>query len=232
MRPRMIIVLVLMAGMVSLSGCARKPIQQDPEAEKKVPTPIQPLIVQEPRPSKGSIYLAGNSVKLFQDGKAYRVGDLLTVIIDEQTTAQKSANTSASKEQGIEFESPELFGGPVTYNEKEILSATVSQGSEFSGEGSSAQSNSLSGNITVVVADVLPNGNLLVRGEKKLSLNQGSEYIQLTGIVRPTDVKPDNTIESYRVANAEIAYSGEGVISDANSMGWQARFFTGPLWPF
>ena len=105
-------------------------------------------------------------------------------------------------------------------------------GNDFSGDGASSLSNSLSGSITVFVAEVMPNGNLVIRGEKKLTLNQGDEYIRVTGIVRPMDVTPDNTIASTKVANAEIFYSGDGSINDANRMGWLARFFNGSMWPF
>ncbi|MEJ2592686.1 MAG: flagellar basal body L-ring protein FlgH, partial [Candidatus Thiodiazotropha sp.] len=96
----------------------------------------------------------------------------------------------------------------------------------------SAQSNKLSGNITVTVVEVLPNRNLYVRGEKRIGINQGYEYVRLAGIVRPQDITPENTVESTRIADPTISYVGEGALADANSMGWLARFFNSVLFPF
>jgi flagellar L-ring protein precursor FlgH len=90
----------------------------------------------------------------------------------------------------------------------------------------------LSGNITVTVIEVLPNRNLYVRGEKRIGINQGNEYIRLSGIVRPEDITPQNTIESTRIADPTIVYVGEGMVADANTMGWLARFFNSVLFPF
>jgi flagellar L-ring protein precursor FlgH len=102
----------------------------------------------------------------------------------------------------------------------------------FEGEADASQSNSLSGAITVTIADVLPNGNLVVRGEKWLTLNQGEEFIQVSGIVRPQDVTTANTVLSTQIADARITYSGKGTLADSNRMGWLARFFNSPVWPF
>ena len=228
-------VILCIAALGILAGCAQVPEKKPVEVRKRAPVPmIEPTALVESRPSltQGGIYRAGTSINLLQDGKTYREGDLITVMIEENTRSQINSNTSTSKEQSIDFEPPELFGGPVTFRDQQILSANVNQGNEFSGEGSSTQNSNLRGNITVVVTDIMPNGNMVVEGRKALSLNQGNEFIQLTGMIRPTDVKPDNTIESFRVANAQIVYGGEGVIADANRMGWQARFFNGPMWPF
>jgi flagellar L-ring protein precursor FlgH len=215
---------LLTAAITSLSGCASNSAKE----ERADYAPTYPVAAQMPQDNSGSIYKAGFGVRLFEDSKAHRIGDLLTVTLLEKTQAQKSASTSTAKDQNIGFNAPTLFGGqPVN-----SLSASVGMGSDFTGDGASSQSNSLSGSITVFVSQVLPNGNLVVRGEKKLTLNQGDEYIRITGIVRPMDVNPDNTVPSTKVANAEIIYSGDGAISDANSMGWLARFFNGKLWPF
>lgn len=219
---------VLAIALATTGGCASTGVKENAAAY----APTYPVAEQMPRDHSGSIYKAGFGVRLFEDTKAHRVGDLITVMLSESTKAQKNASTTTAKEQNIDFPSPTLFGGPVIYNGKEILNNSVGMGNDFSGDGASSQSNSLSGSITVFVAQVLPNGNLVVRGEKKLTLNQGDEYIRITGIVRPMDVSPDNTVSSTKVANAEIIYSGDGAISDANSMGWLARFFNGPLWPF
>ncbi len=113
------------------------------------------------------------------------------------------------------------------------LSASLNGGTrEFESTGDADQSNSLSGNITVSIAEVLPNGVLRVRGEKWLTLNRGDEYIRLSGLVRPEDIAPDNTVQSTRLADARISYSGTGEVHDANAMGWLAKFFISPIWPF
>ena len=221
-------IIVLGALLASLGGCATN----SPRDNRVEFAPTYPVAMQIPKDNSGSIYKAGFGVSLFEDTKAHRVGDLITVMLSESTKAQKSASTSSSKDQNIDFPTPTLLGQPVDYNGRAILNNQVDMGNEFDGDGSSSQSNSLSGSITVFVSQVLPNGNLVIRGEKKLTLNQGDEYIRLTGIVRPMDVSPENTISSTKVANAEIFYSGDGAINDANRMGWLARFFNGPLWPF
>ena len=102
----------------------------------------------------------------------------------------------------------------------------------FDGAGGSEQSNSLKGDITVTVAAVYPNGNMLIKGEKVMHLNQGSEVIRISGIVRPADVTPKNTVFSTQIADVQITYAGDGAVADSNEQGWLARFFNSPLWPF
>ena len=109
---------------------------------------------------------------------------------------------------------------------------TLSSERDFSGSGDSAQSNSLDGEIAVMVTDILPNGTLVVRGEKLIGLNQGSEYIRLSGLVRPQDVSSDNIVFSRKLANARIYYGGGGVIAEANTKGWLSRLFDSPMFPF
>jgi flagellar L-ring protein FlgH len=194
--------------------------------------PAFPVAAEAPKPTNGAIYQAGFSRNMFEDSRARGVGDLLTVTLTEKTNAQKKASTSTAKDSTISLGTPSIFGAPVLHNGNDILTAGVANGNEFTGDGSSAQSNSLTGSITVFVANVLPNGNLVVRGEKRLTLNTGDEYVRLSGIVRPEDIAPDNTIDSTKVANAEILYSGNGAIADSNRQGWLGRFFNSPLWPF
>lgn len=195
-------------------------------------TPTMPEPVAAPAENNGSIYHSRNNRFLFEDLKARRVGDLITVILDESTNAAKTATTNTSKDSSVDLPGPTIAGLPVTHNGRPLLSASMDSASSFSGSGDSSQSNSLSGNITVTVAQVLTNGNLVVRGEKLLTLNNGSEIIRISGIVRPHDVTPDNTVESTQIANANITYSGRGAVADSNRQGWLARFFSGPLWPF
>ena len=188
---------------------------------KVAPTPIK----------MGGIYQGQASSFIFEDMKARRVGDVLTIVLSESTNASKSATTSTKKENTSDTGIPSVFGGPVTHNGRNLLGATLDTSHEFTGEGDSEQSNTLSGTITVTVAEVYPNGNLFVRGQKLLYLNQGEEYIQISGIVRQADVGPRNTVASSLLADARITYSGTGAVADSNKMGWLARFFNSSLWP-
>ena len=119
----------------------------------------------------------------------------------------------------------------MTANGLEFLGASVDANRDFSGTGNASQSNSLSGSLSVVVTEQLPNGLLVIIGEKRLRLNQGDEILKISGLVRPEDIQPDNTIASTRVANASISYSGRGALADANAKGWLARFFDSAWWP-
>lgn len=185
-----------------------------------------------PAPANGSIYQAGRDASLFSNATARNVGDLLTIRLEERTSASKSATTSTSKTTSTRVPGPTIGGRPVTVNGVPILETDLGSEHSFDGEGDSAQSNQLSGSVTVTVVGRVGNGNLLVRGQKWLALNQGKEFIRVEGIVRAIDVEPDNSVPSWRVADAKIAYGGRGALEDANSMGWLARFFQSPLMPF
>lgn len=210
-----------------LSACTTVIHKSDPHYAPVVPKPSQ----YEPV-NNGAIYQAHTAMPLFEDLKARRVGDVLTVILAEKTNASKSASTSTKKESSNDAGTPTVLGRPVTKGGTNILGTTLESAHEFTGSGDSEQSNSLTGTISVTVAEVHPNGNLFVRGQKSLNLNRGDEYIQISGIVRPIDIGPDNTIVSTLIADARIAYSGRGELADANTMGWLARFFNSVLWPF
>ncbi len=229
--------LVLVIGCALLLGaCASVPQPKDDYRA------TMPAAYVSKAPENGSIYQAARDVRLFEDVKARRIGDVITVILSESTSASKSAKTTADKDQDTTIAAPNIFGAtptfnlpgvlPLSSNRNNTLEAGLSATRAFDGEADSSQSNSLSGAITVTISDVLPNGNLVVRGEKWLTLNQGEEYIRISGIVRPQDINPNNSILSTQIGDARIAYSGKGFMHDANSMGWLARFFNGPLWPF
>ena len=180
--------------------------------------------------TSGTIYQASHGLALFEDVKARRVGDTVTIRLAESTQASKSASTAAKKDSTIDTGTPILLGSGVTLNGDPLLNNQWNSAQDFAGKGSSSQSNSLNGNITVTVAEVFPNGNLLVRGEKWLTLNQGREFVQISGIVRPVDIGPDNSIPSFKVADARITYSGTGALADSNRPGLLTRFFL-KLWP-
>lgn len=174
----------------------------------------------------------GGGLKLFQDNKARDVGDLLTIVLIENTQAKTQAKTAVTKDAGIGMSAPTIFGQGVTYNGKNILEAEVEGSRSFGGAGDSAQSNQLDGDITVTVVEALGNGNLLVRGQKQMRLNQGDELVQIQGIVRTADIGPDNRITSDRVGNAQIVYGGRGTLARSNAMGWLGRFFNSAAFPY
>lgn len=213
--------------LILMSACSTLPPEPDPSY-----APVQPVVSQPLELADGAIYRTGYGITLFDDRRARRVGDIITVILSESTQASKSANTSVSKDSSLDIGTPSVFGGPVTHMGKEILSAAASASRDFEGGGDTTQSNSLSGTIGVSVVEALPNGNLIIRGEKLLTLNQGSERIQLSGIIREADIAPDNTVYSNQIADAKITYAGEGALSEANSMGWMSRIFNSSWWPF
>ncbi|MEN5427669.1 flagellar basal body L-ring protein FlgH [Stenotrophomonas pennii] len=194
--------------------------------------PVQPVMPPQAQATAGAIYAAGPSLQLYSDRRARDVGDLLTITLLENTQAQMSANTATSKESELAIGTPTIFGAPVTLGGKDILSATANGSRDFTGRGNSAQSNRLQGNVTVTVMQRLPNGNLVVQGQKNLRLNQGDELVQVQGIVRAADIAPDNTIPSSRVAEARIVYGGRGAVAQSNAMGWLSRFFNSGLAPF
>ncbi|RMD79462.1 MAG: flagellar basal body L-ring protein FlgH [Gammaproteobacteria bacterium] len=196
-----------------------------------------PPAIPEARPaSPGSLYPEGGEASLFTDLKARRVGDILTIVLVERTTATKSSATTTSKEHQVDLPEPTLLGNQLSTNGpggKDLsLGAKVESKQSFAGKGDSSLSNKLEGRITVTVARVLANGNLVVRGQKRLRINQGDEYVRFYGIVRPVDIRADNTVLSTQVADARIAYEGRGALAGANTMGWLGRFFNSRWWPF
>jgi len=214
--------------LVLLTACASKPeMQPAPDF-----VPVRPIISAPPPPENGSIYQNGYGISLFSDVSAKRVGDVITVILDESTNARKSATTNTSKDSAMEIPIPTILGAGLTKDGIDILNTDIESSRSFSGAGDSSQSNSLQGRITVTVAEVLPNGYLMVQGEKRLTLNQGNEHVRFSGIVRPADIKADNTVSSTSVANAQIIYAGTGVIAEANTKGWFSRFLSSKWWPF
>lgn len=219
---------VTLACIALLGGCAMAgDIRPYPAL-----APMQPLVAPMAEPSAGAIYAAGPGLNLYGDRRARDVGDLLTITLVESTTASTTANTAVSKSSNIGIGAPNLFGAPVTIGGKDILSASASGERDFAGKGNSAQSNKLQGSVTVTVIQRLPNGNLVVQGQKNLRLNQGDELVQIQGIVRAADIAPDNTISSSKVADARIAYGGRGAVAQSNAMGWLGRFFNSALAPY
>jgi len=166
------------------------------------------------------------------DLRARSVGDILTVLLVEKTDASKESSSSSAKDSNVDTGIPIFGGRGITNRGVPILNNEIASSNSFDGKADSSQSNKLNGSITVTVADRLPNGNLLVRGEKRITINQGEEYIRLQGIVRPIDIGPRNTVPSTQIADAQIIYSGKGHQADSNHPGWLTRFFNSPWFPF
>jgi flagellar L-ring protein precursor FlgH len=185
-----------------------------------------------PKPSNGAIYQSGREVALFENPIAHHVGDIVTIVLNEQTAAQKSSSTNTNKATTVALPGMTILGKALTVHGVPIMSNNIADTTKFAGEGDSAQSNSLQGYVTVTVQKVLPNGNLYVKGEKWIGINQGQEYVIMSGVIRPIDLASDNSIPSSQVANAKISYGGKGALADANAQGWLSRFFNSPWTPF
>ena len=211
-------------GAFVFSGCVIQPRVPDFDA-------TWPDSLPEAQTTSGAIYSASYSAPLFENQTAHRVGDTVTIRLLESTSASKSSSTTTKKETSVDIAAPTGVGTQLTL-QNAPLALGIDNQSGFNGAGTSAQSNKLDGYITVTVAKRLTNGNLLVRGQKWLTLNQGSEFVRIQGIIRPADISPDNSIPSYKVADALISYGGKGALADANSPGLLSRFFNLPWLPF
>jgi flagellar L-ring protein precursor FlgH len=180
-----------------------------------------------PKGTSGGVFSSDLGLSLTSDSRAFRVGDIVTVNLQETTQASKKAGTSYSKDSSDTINAPNLLG-------KTFPKAGLGLGASnsFTGDATSTQQNALTGAITVIVQEVLPNGLLRVSGEKTLTLNQGEEFVRLRGDLRAADIDADNQVSSLRIANARIAYSAQGTLADTQSAGWLSRFFNGPFMPF
>ncbi|WP_144159619.1 flagellar basal body L-ring protein FlgH [Paraburkholderia sp. BCC1885] len=203
---------------LALGGCAQIP---------KQPIVQQPMTAVPPVPphaqSPGSIFNPGYAGRpLFEDQRPRNIGDILTIVVQENINATKSsgANTNRSSNTSFSTTSANFLSGLLG---KANLAA---QGANtFSGTGGANASNTFNGVITVTVTNVLPNGNLVVSGEKQMLINQGNEFVRFSGVVNPNTISALNAVFSTQVADARIEYSAKGYIDEAETMGWLQRFF-------
>ncbi len=172
----------------------------------------------------GSLFNQRLANDLYDDAKPRNIGDIITVTLNESTKAAKSADADLMKKNDASMD-PLTVGGQEMRIGNYNFSYALKNGNKFTGSAAANQSNSISGSISVEVIDVLANGNLVIRGEKWLTLNAGDEYIRLSGTIRPDDIDFDNTIASNRISNARIQYSGTGTNQDMQEPGFLARFF-------
>ncbi len=193
--------------------------------------PVYPI--QNPRETlaTGAIYVGRQSDSWFGKGRNYQVGDVITVLLNESTQAARTQNGTVTRESSNDMVPKGLqnYGANVGgwMNGINMLGGKVSN----KGTGAADQQASLSGSVAVSVVEVMPNGNLVLRGEKQLALTEGSEVIQVAGIIRPDDVAPNNTVQSRRLANAQIAYRGTGDLANATKAGWGTSALL-KIWPF
>lgn len=199
------------------------------------PSASRPVLLE------GSLYSQAHSVAYFGNTNNHSIGDIVTINLNERTVSSKSSAVGIDKESDISLlegaaGNSTILGktldGPLPLVGNVALPLTANQSRAFSGDASADQSNSLQGNISVTITDILPNGNLVVRGEKWLTLNRGEEFIRISGMLRPADISLDNTVASTKLANARIAYSGTGELADSQKQGWLQRFFNSTYWPF
>lgn len=219
---KMFLLLIYFAAFSLLFGCNNMEPRRDPAY-----APAVAVVPTEPPVGNGSIYQNGYGTSWFEDLRARRVGDLLTVKLVEKTEGAKKNKNKIDKESTTSVDPPTFLGKAPAE-----LSASLHSNHEFEGKGDSNQSNKLTGDITVTVIEVLPNGNLKVRGEKRIGINKGNEYLKLSGIVRSQDIDASNTVLSTKIADPTIVYNGDGAMAESNGMGWLARFFIGALMPF
>ena len=224
-------IMLFTVGTLLLSGCVatqnNEVVQDDHYYAPMYPEPNMEQVV-----ATGSLFSTQLSNDLYADKKALRTGDIITVKLQESTQATKAAKTETDKETDASLDPVIGLGGLPVNIGGDSIQFGIGSDSSFKGDSKSNQSNSLVGDISVNVMRVLPNGNLVIRGEKWLTLNTGEEFIRLEGLVRPQDVNADNTVESNRIANARIQYSGKGQTQEAQSPGWLTRFFSSSLFPF
>jgi flagellar L-ring protein FlgH len=221
--------LFIVSALALLQGCATEPVDMvlrpSPEFQ-----PVYPLASDRPKIATGGIYSNRQSDAWFGRGRNYQVGDIITVLLNESTQAARTQNTDVSREaknslpSGMSTKvgkmSPFLEG--VDLNENRTSST---------GKGKADQQASLSGSVAVTVVEILANGNLVIRGEKKLGLAEGTEVIQVSGVIRPEDIGPNSTVQSRRLANAQIAYRGSGDLANATRAGWGTSLMH-KFWPF
>ena len=228
-----LMIVSLLGIATALGGCVNPP----PKPNDPYYAPVLPRTPLPAAQNNGAIYQAGFEQNLYDDRKAFRVGDIITITLNEKTQASKKANSDIQKDSKTKMGPTSLFGSGMTTNNPIgggdlSLSAEYGGSRDAKGDSQAGQSNSLTGSITVTVAEVLPNGILSVRGEKWMTLNTGNELVRIAGLVRADDIATDNTVSSTRVADARITYSGTGAFADASQPGWLDRFFLSPLWPF
>ena len=221
--------LLLSLALLFLAGCSvvpPRPLAHSPEF-----APVFPMAQEPARQATGAIYAGRQSESWFGRGRNFQVGDVITVLLSESTQAARTQNANVSRKASNDVAPAGLqnymkgVGGFL--NGTNLLGGSV----DSKGSGTADQQATLSGSIAVAVVSIMGNGNLVLRGEKQLALTEGAEIIQVAGIIRPEDVAPNNTVQSRRLANAQITYRGTGDMAAATQTGWGTSALL-KFWPF
>lgn len=218
---------VLMLGMgLVLAGCG--PSLPPPPPWSSIP---QSTFVPDPPPKDGSLWRQnGRLGDLYSDLRARKVGDVVTVKIVENAEALKSASTKTSRDSSLSASVTSFFGAPLSVGGFKP-EAAGSLKNEFEGSGTTQRKDTLVATLTAKVVEVLPHGLLRIEGYREVLINNERQYIILRGVVRPEDISSDNTVLSSAIADAQIAYAGQGVVSDKQKPGWVGRILD-HVWPF
>lgn len=215
---------IVLGVLIGVTGCAENPFRQ---VEVQRPLTARPVPVATAAANNGAIYQpvttpVTSSLSLFEDRRARNVGDVLTIQINEKLNASKTASSTADRKGLMKFNVPAAQIGSYTIKGGSL---TTESDTNFEGKGDSAANNTFLGTIAVTVIEVLPNGNLMVSGEKQIGINQGSEFIRLSGVVNPAYILNGNIVSSIHVADARLEYRGTGYVNEAQTMGWLQRAF-------
>tara|TARA_R110001606_G_scaffold137132_1_gene274911 strand:+ start:7173 stop:7862 length:690 start_codon:yes stop_codon:yes gene_type:complete len=215
---RRIALVGLVLFLLVVAGCAQVPRASVVGEQEQI------SIVDRPPPiPNGSIYQARQGYQpLFEDRRPRAMGDILTIVLDEEVSASKNSQSNAGRSGSASLELAQL---PDVLDTLAEYGFDISGENDFAGSGGSQANNSFTGTITVSVLEVMNNGNLRVRGEKQIAINQGTEFIRFSGVVNPRTITAQNTVPSTQVADARIEYVGDGYINEAQHMGWLQRFF-------
>ena len=220
-------IVVLAPAAALLAACAGPmPMAHSPQF-----APVQPLPRENVKVTTGAIFAADSTDMWQAKRRDYRVGDIITVLLDEKTQANRSLTNETSRESKNDAVPQGLTNRAAGLNS--MLNGLKTDGATISnkGKGNADQQASLSGSVAATVVEVQANGNLVIRGEKQLSMSEGGEIIQVSGVIRPEDVSAISTVQSRRLANAQIAYRAAGDLANATRAGWGTSALW-KWWPF
>ena len=216
--------LFIMATAVALAGCNATLF---PRVDVADTTPVEPAAPAPVKVANGAIFQLASYRPLFEDHRARHVGDILVIAIEEKISASQSANSTVEKSGGLDASISALPGVPSKAFARGT--ATASSSNSFEGKGSTDASNDFKGTITATVTRVLPNGHLIISGEKQIGVNSNVDVLRFSGQVDPRSIKPGNTVSSTQVANVRLEHRGRGAQAEAQVIGWLARVFLSVL---
>lgn len=231
MKMRFLIVLTAVGLICGCSGYGTRPNDIQPEAK------VQPSPVARPVYTPGSLWPGENSRNmLFSDNKARYVNDIVTIVIDEQSSGQNQASTNTSKDTKTNSGISALLGMETSITKSNAnMGGSIAVGgtstNSLKGSGDTSRGGKLQARLTARVVRVLENGNLLIEGRRQLTLNAEDEFIVITGVIRTADISSENAVSSSNIADARILYTGSGVLADKQHPGWLTRALDWG-WPF